>query len=66
MTDFSCWFCKSVIEKIDVKAVAIEVSNLWVAGGVSPSQTFSAHSECAKTHLSPDNQFDPEDLLDLQ
>ncbi|MCQ1769372.1 hypothetical protein NOJ28_27990 [Neorhizobium galegae] len=66
MTDFSCWFCESVIEKIDVKAVAIEVSNLWFATGVSPSQTFYAHSECVKTRLSLGNQFDPEDLLDPQ
>jgi hypothetical protein len=66
LTQFSCWFCRGAIEETDVKAVAIEISNLWFDKSDPPSQTFYAHSQCAKTRLSAAYQFDPEDLLNPQ
>ncbi|WP_143535835.1 MULTISPECIES: hypothetical protein [unclassified Rhizobium] len=64
--EFSCWFCGETIEEDDVKAVHIEVSNLWFVGEDQPTQTLWAHSECAKTKLSHMYRFDPDDLINPQ
>jgi hypothetical protein len=66
MTDYSCWFCKETIEEHDVRAVQIEVSNLWFVEKNQPVQTFWAHSECAKRNLSIGYGFNPDDFMNPQ
>lgn len=66
MRDFSCWFCKGTIKETDVKAVSVEVSNLWSDTADFPRQTLYAHSDCATTYLSGAYRFDPEDLREPQ
>jgi hypothetical protein len=66
MSDFECWFCKQTIDEYDVKAVAVEISNLWFSGENHPVQTFWAHSKCAEQNLSGGYNFYPDDLINPQ
>ncbi len=66
MTEFSCWYCNKTIGEEDVRAVQIEVSNLWFVEENQTVQTFWAHSECAKINLGIKNEFYPDDLINPQ
>lgn len=56
MSGYQCWFCGKPVERADGCAVLITIEGLWKwdAGSATdedPSQSFYAHSHCAKDRL---------------
>lgn len=56
MTEYECWFCGKGIERLDARAVMIQVESFWrwndgQRGEDGPWQTIFAHSACAKDKM---------------